>query len=225
MGVKRLLLVRHGENRANLTKEFSHRLVDYPLTDKGKLQAEQTAQYLRTFSVTQVFSSPLKRAHETAEVIASKVGGDVSLLEPFREVHVGDLEGSPPTAAAWKLHDDIIGTWWQGDVDKRFPGGENFLELYERTDAGYKLICQGKEDKTLVLVAHGGSIGLPFMRRFPKLTRTMMRRHPNCAITELEASFENDTLQLKLVQWASVEHLHGEAAEFVSPTPDEGDLE
>lgn len=222
MGVNRLLLVRHGENQANLTREFSHRSVDYPLTAKGRLQAEQTAQYLRAFPVTQVFSSPLKRAHETAEMIAAAVGGEVRVLEPFREVYVGDLEGSPPTAAAWKLHDAIIGAWWQGDVHERFPGGEDFLELCKRTDKGYKLMCRGREGETLVLAAHGGSIGLPLMRRFPELTRTMMRGHPNCAITELEASFEHDTLQLKLVQWASAAHLYGEAAELVSPTPDEG---
>ena len=225
MGVNRLLLVRHGENRANLTKEFSHRSVDYPLTAKGRLQARQTAEYLRAFPVKQVFSSPLKRAHETAGMIAAEVGDEVSVLEHFREVDVGDLEGSPPTDAAWKRHDDIIGAWWQGDVHQRFPGGENFLELCERTAEGYKLMCRGREDETLVLAAHGGSIGLPLMRRFPELTRKMMRRHPNCAITELEASFENDTLQLKFVRWASVEHLYGEAAEFVSATPSEGDLE
>ncbi len=38
----RLFLVRHGENPANLTKEFSYRKVDYPLTKKGQLQARQT---------------------------------------------------------------------------------------------------------------------------------------------------------------------------------------
>ena len=225
MGANRLFLVRHGENQANLTKEFSHRLVDYPLTHKGRVQAEQTAAYLKRYPVTQVFASPLKRAYKTAEIIAAEVGSEVSLLEPFREVHVGDLEGSPATAAAWKLHDDLIGAWWQGDVHKRFPGGENFLELYERTDEGYKMMCQGREDETLVLVAHGGSIGLPLMRRFPDLTRQMMRRHPNCAVTELKASLENSRLQLQLVRWASADHLYGEAANFVSGTPDEGDLE
>ena len=38
-----LYLIRHGENLANLTKEFSYLKVDYPLTPKGRLQAEQTA--------------------------------------------------------------------------------------------------------------------------------------------------------------------------------------
>ena len=40
-----LYLVRHAENQANLTKEFSHRLVDDALRPKGRLQAEQTAAF------------------------------------------------------------------------------------------------------------------------------------------------------------------------------------
>ena len=42
--MQRVFLIRHGENQANLTKEFSYRLVDYPLNAKGILQARQTAE-------------------------------------------------------------------------------------------------------------------------------------------------------------------------------------
>lgn len=124
--MNRLLLVRHGENRANLTKEFSHRLVDYPLTAKGRLQAEQTAAYLRGYPVTQVFTSPLKRARETAQLIAAGMGASVSVLEPFRELNVGTLEAAPPSTASWRLHDDIVRAWADGDADARFPEGESF---------------------------------------------------------------------------------------------------
>ena len=56
--INRIYLVRHGENRANLTKEFSYRLVDYPLTEKGILQAQQTARISRTKRSTR--STPLR---------------------------------------------------------------------------------------------------------------------------------------------------------------------
>ena len=57
-----LYLIRHGENLANLTKEFSYRKVDYSLTPKGKLQAEQTARTLQDRGIAAVYSSPLRRA-------------------------------------------------------------------------------------------------------------------------------------------------------------------
>lgn len=227
MGTNRLLLVRHGENRANLTKEFSHRSVDYPLTVKGKLQAEQTAEYLRALPVKQVFSSPLKRAYETAEMIAAKVGGEVSVLEDFRELDVGVLETQPPTVAAWKQHDDVVWAWAKGDHEARFPEGENYLELVRRVRRGYETICCNRSGETLILVAHGGSLSLPLLSLVPELDRKLLQRtvHHNCAVSELTASLEGSGLHLELVRWASADHLYGEAAEFVSGVPDEGDLE
>ncbi len=226
MGVNRIFLVRHGENQANLTKEFSHRLVDYPLTVKGRLQAVQTAEHLRTFPVTQVFSSPLKRAYETAEIIAAKVGGEVSVLEHFRELDVGSLETQPPSAATWKQHDAIVWAWAEGDHEARFPEGENYLELVRRVRRGYETMCRNRDGETLVLVAHGGSLSLPLLSLIPELDRELLQRtaHHNCAVGELTASLEDGRLHLELERWASAEHLYGKAAAFVAGTPAEGDL-
>ena len=224
--MNRLLLVRHGENRANLTKEFSHRLIDYPLTAKGKLQAEQTAAYLSAYPVTQVFASPLKRARETAEIIAAELGVSVEVLEAFRELNVGTLEAEPPTAASWQLHDEIVRAWAAGDAEARFPGGESFTELLERVREGYETMCRGRDGETLVLVAHGGSLSLPLLKLVP-LDRDRLRRttHHNCAVSELKASHDETTLRLRLVRWASAGHLHGDAAAFVAGAPAEGELE
>ena len=222
----RLLLVRHGENQANLTKEFSYRLVDYPLTAKGRLQAEQTAAYLSRHPVTQVFTSPLTRARETAEVIAAKVGVSVGVLEEFRELNVGTLEAHPPTAAAWQLHDAVVWAWATGDAEARFPEGENFTELVERVRGGYETMCRGRDGETLVLVAHGGCLSLPLLKLVPNVDRDLLRRttHHNCAVSELAAAYDGDDLHLRLVRWASAAHLHGEAARFVAGSPNEGDL-
>lgn len=234
--MNRLLLVRHGENKANLTKEFSYRLIDYPLTPKGRLQAEQTADYLSAFPVTQVLSSPLKRARETAEIIAAETTGkttrkttdaEVTLLESFRELDVGQLEAEPPSAANWRLHDEIVWAWATGDAERRFPGGESYTELVARVKGGYQNMLEGRDGETLVLVAHGGSLALPLLELVPDLDKELLRRttHHNCAVSELEASFENGALKLKLLRWATAEHLHGEAAAFVAGSPQEGELE
>jgi len=58
----RLYLVRHGENLANLTKEFSYRQVDYSLTPKRVLQAQQTAACFTDKNIHEIYASPLKRA-------------------------------------------------------------------------------------------------------------------------------------------------------------------
>jgi broad specificity phosphatase PhoE len=222
--VNQLLLVRHGENRANLTKEFSHRAVDYPLTAKGRLQAEQTAAYLKRYPVTRVFSSPLKRAQETARIIAGALEAPFEVLEAFRETNVGVLEGQVPTEAAWRQHDAIIGAWVAGDAAARFPGGENFLELIERVQRGYTQICEGRDGETVVLVAHGGSLGLPLLELVLGLDHEALRSHPNCAVSELAAAAQDDHLRLELLSWARCDHLSGEAAALVAGVPLPGDL-
>src|SRR5689334_15064805 len=88
-----LYLVRHGENWANITREFSHKKVDYSLTPKGILQAQQTAELFKSKQIDEIYASPLKRARETAEIIAQALGLDVVVVEHFREVNVGALEG------------------------------------------------------------------------------------------------------------------------------------
>src|SRR5262245_13098712 len=110
-----LYLVRHGENLANITKEFSYKLVDYPLTPKGVLQAEQTAAFFQqSIPLDAAYVSPLKRASQTGEIIARAQGLPVTVLEELREINVGNMELLPPTEENWREHDRIIGQWFKG---------------------------------------------------------------------------------------------------------------
>src|SRR5262245_55371191 len=95
-----LYLIRHGESRSNVTMEFSCREVDYSLTPRGIRQAQQTAVYLRDKGVHAIYSSPLKRAAETAHIIATSLSLPYTILEYFREVNVGAFEREPPTQAS-----------------------------------------------------------------------------------------------------------------------------
>ena len=132
----RLYLLRHAENRANLTKEFSSRKVDYPLTAKGELQAQQTAQYFLDKEIEAIYASPLKRARQTAEIIAAPLHLPVTVMENFREVDVGDLENGPPSAEKWDYHNALIMDWMNGHPERRFPGGEDYFDLWGRMRDG-----------------------------------------------------------------------------------------
>ena len=79
-----LFVVRHGENPANVNREFSYKLVDYSLNEKGIQQAEETAVYFLDKGIHEIYSSPLRRALETAEIIAAPLGLPVTVMEEFR---------------------------------------------------------------------------------------------------------------------------------------------
>jgi broad specificity phosphatase PhoE len=214
-----LYLVRHGENLANITKEFSYKLVDYSLTPKGVLQAEQTAEFLRAIDLDAVYASPLKRAKETGEIIARQHGLPVELREEFREVNIGDLEQMPPTEASWRIHDAVVAQWASGRPQVRFPGGENFLELVERSRRGLLVATRGRSQQRIVIAAHGGIL-TGIVRNFcTNLSEEMshVSMH-NCAITEIELTTrDEEILNGSLISWSCITHLSGEAAELVSP--------
>jgi 2,3-bisphosphoglycerate-dependent phosphoglycerate mutase len=215
--MNRLYLIRHGENPANLTKEFSHHRVDYPLTPKGVLQAQQTAEYFKDKHIDEVYSSPLRRAVETAQIIAASLGQETLVMEFFREVNTGNLEGQPPTAELWAFHDEIINDWYAGQRDRRFPEGENSYELWERLKGGILQITAGKEDRNLIIVAHGGIFSFPIHELCPDVDKEWLRSQEshNCSISEVLISQMNGQIYGRLVSWARCDHLSGEAAQLV----------
>lgn len=224
--MNRLFWIRHGENRANLTKEFSSRRVDYSLTEKGHLQASQTADYFQNVDIDSIFSSPLKRAVETAEIIALRKNLPVVQLEGLREIDVGDLELAPPTAEIWAEHNKILMAWMSGDWDAGFPGGENYHMLLQRVREALHTMLDGMSDKTVLAVGHGGTLitTVGELCAGDNLAWIFQKGIENCAITELEVGLIAGQLRGKLVRWADVSHLHGYAAELVSGSPQEGEL-
>lgn len=225
--MKRLYLVRHGENLANLTKEFSCRLVDYHLTPKGRLQAQQTAAYFRDKQIHAIYASPLKRALETAQIIAQQLGLAVQVSENFREVNVGRFERLPASAETWRQHNLIIEEWLKGKPQVSFPDGENYLELCSRMQAGVKQILKLKFDQNVIIVGHGGIFNFTLPALCPGLDVQpyMQMANHNCSISQLLAWDGDGGLRCEVVQWASFEHLHGEAAQLVPGTPAPGELD
>jgi broad specificity phosphatase PhoE len=219
----RLFLLRHGENPANLSKEFSNRQVDYPLTEKGVLQAEQTAGHFADQGLQAVYSSPLKRAAQTAAIIAVRPGLPVAEMEAFREIDVGSLEGRPATAADWALHARIMYDWFDGKNDAAFPEGENYNDLWARMQAGLLAATAGRSDQTILVVGHGGILTVTLKDLCPDLDVEWLRttHWDNCAFAEIELDRQDGRLTGQLVTWNSHEYLHGAAAELVPGVPRE----
>jgi 2,3-bisphosphoglycerate-dependent phosphoglycerate mutase len=216
-----LYLIRHGENLANLTKEFSYLKVDYSLTPKGKLQAEQTARTLQDRGIAAVYSSPLRRAYETAEQLAMLLGQDVVVMEQFRELNVGELEGQPPTPEAWLAHNGVLRAWRHGELDTAFPGGENFWAVWRRVSDGYRQVVAAHPHAAVAIFAHGGVFATTIKALCPEvdLVELLRQENHNCSITEVDVELQGDALHGQLQQWAACTHLSGEAAELVSGTP------
>jgi len=216
-----LFLLRHGENPANLSKEFSNRQVDHPLTEKGVLQAEQTADYFVEHGLDAVYSSPLKRAVQTAEIIANRYNLDVTVMEAFREIDVGSLEGRPATPADWALHAQIMNAWFDGENDAAFPDGESYDDLWTRMRSGLLRAAAGRSDQKFLVVGHGGimTVCLKDLCRDLDVEWLRTTHWDNCAFAEIKLERQGDQLDGQLVTWNQHDHLHGLAAELVPGVP------
>ncbi len=213
-----LYLIRHGENTANLTKEFSHRLVDYSLTPKGVLQAQQTGEYFKNQQIDAIYCSPLKRAIETAEIIGRAISVRPMVMEEFREVNVGALEALGGSVENWATHDSIIRAWFEGQSDLMFPEGENYHMLLERMRSGVEHILREQNGKTAIIVGHGGifTFTLKDICRNVDPAVLIASYSHNCSITEIEMRAVDGQLDGVLKRWATFDHLSGEAVAFVT---------
>jgi len=127
----RILWAGHGQNVANITRTLSHRVFDGDLTGTGRQQAAALAERLavQDIGIGQVVSSTLRRARQTAEIIAARLRLPVAAeLDELRELNVGGLDGrSDP--GAWAAYDAVLAAWTAGQGEARFPGGEDYAEL------------------------------------------------------------------------------------------------
>lgn len=216
-----IYLVRHGENPANLTKELSCRKVDYPLTLKGRLQAEQTGLHFRGINVGAIYASPLKRAGETAQIIAAVNGLEIRVVENFRELDVGDLEDMGNSSQAWQIHFQVIRDWMNGKPETSFPGGENYFMARQRLRDGIEKALNNRTEGEIIIVGHGGIFSIGLLDLCPGTDAEILRRtdYHNCAISEIAMQKLDGRWVGKLVRWADASHLSGEAADLVSGLP------
>jgi broad specificity phosphatase PhoE len=158
----RFYFVRHGESQANVTQEFSNDNHEkHPLTEKGRAQVRALAEQLRGETFTAIYSSPLLRARQTAEILCSAVapqGLEIQITPALSEHHAGSLEGRADQAA-WDEYSALFETWLiQRDLDARIAGGESFNEMRARfiPFIGHLVQHYQDTDANLLLVAHAG---------------------------------------------------------------------
>jgi probable phosphoglycerate mutase len=154
-----LYFVRHGESVANLSREFANsRSSRQPLTPRGIKQAQRLADTLSSRRIARIYSSPLLRAAQTADILAQTLQAPVAVTQALREWSVGMLEGTSDERG-WLLHRQVQEDWFaHGHLESKIPGGESFVEIRERFVPFIEaLVAQGRGmDERIALVGHGG---------------------------------------------------------------------
>ncbi len=219
--MSRVYFVRHGEGVDNVACQFSCKNLDRPLTERGRLQADQTGEYLAGKHIDGIFCSPMKRAHETAGIIAARLNMELTVLEEFREVNVGELEGKDFNAETWSAYHHVVSEWFAGNAQAALPGGEDYVAMWGRMRRGLEQMLAGKTNCKLVLVGHAGIFTAALKDICPGLDLNWLKNveYYNCAITELDIELVDGGLQGRLIDWANYGHLSEEALTRVPGIP------
>jgi len=148
----KLLLVRHGETEWNKTGRYQGRS-DVELSAIGLWQAERLRDRLAGQRIDAVYSSDLKRALHTAQIITSQHNLAVMPCKELREIDFGELEGM--TYDEIQLH---YPNWSGISSDVSIPGGESLSQLAFRIELFVPRLAEHSGDKTVLVVAHGGAL-------------------------------------------------------------------
>ncbi len=160
----KLILVRHGESENNVKGIISTKLDKYGLTEKGEKQTKIAAKKIKEEifnSEVVLFSSPILRARETAEIIAKEIKIDIEFDDRIKEMELGSWEDCDEkelslTDDLRKEYDKIPNN--QKWTFKRGGTGESSAEVAERVYSWFKEILKKHAGKTIIVVSHGDPV-------------------------------------------------------------------
>ena len=158
----RLILARHGEtpwNRERRNQGQTH----IGLNDEGVRQAQNTAHALRHFPILAVYSSPLRRAMQTAEAIGHAHSLPVTPLEGLKEMDLGRLDGLTNEEMQRQLP-GLLDRWRKDPSSVQMPDGESLREVQQRVWDTLESIRRESHGEHTVAVSHNFVIGVIVLR-------------------------------------------------------------
>ena len=148
----RIILVRHGQTEWNREERFRGR-VDIDLDETGVRQAEAAAEKIARWDVAAIYSSPLKRAMATAQIIASRLGLPVEPLDGINDMDFGIWQGLAIEEARGRYR-ELFDVWLRSPQQLKIPEGETLEDVQRRAVATIDDLVARHQDKTVALVTH-----------------------------------------------------------------------
>ena len=152
----RLLLVRHGETELQSSLRYWGK-TDVALGPIGLHQAEQLRDRLAMERLVAIYSSDLKRASDTAGIIAARHNLNVTICPELREIDFGILEGLEFNEIHTKFP-DVEKMWIARSPSMAYPEGESLLEFENRVSKFEARLKNHRPDETVLVVAHAGTM-------------------------------------------------------------------
>ncbi len=148
-----IIFLRHGQAKNNVERVLAGRTPGIPLTDEGAEQAGQAAGYLAEMGVSAVYSSPVQRARETADIVARRNSLEVALDDRLIELDMGKFTGMPYDEI-FTSHGNVFLKFYNGELEIAHNGVETFSEVKKRVLSMVGHVLERHPGENVVLVTH-----------------------------------------------------------------------
>ena len=189
---KTIFLIRHGESIHNRDGNQLSGLTDVAMSLEGIKQCQLLARRIDRFQIQRVYSSPLSRAIETANIIFPNL--KIFMEKGLIEFNYGEYEGK----IANKINGDpIIDHWNHSPGNLTFPGGDNTATHAGQIYTALKDIAQSSNETPIACITHRTSMRL-LIAKILEIPLNKFRSIPcsNCSLTEV---YVNENGELSIV--------------------------
>ena len=187
----KLVLIRHGQIDANVSKIYAGRSDD-PLNETGRAQAVEVARQLSPTRFEALYSSPLRRTMETANIIGQHISCQPIASEAFNELIMGPWEGLDEAKVAREYPNEFT-IWTSRPAELEISGRETLLELQKRAVSGVHDIQRQLPDTAhVIIVSHVAVIRTIILYSEGKNLNEYKQVHvPNASPIHLEITSRN----------------------------------
>ena len=148
-----IIFLRHGQAKNNTQRILAGRTPGVPLTEKGVDQAEKAAKFLEEMNISTIYSSPIERAKDTAEIIGKHNSIDVRIDERLIELDMGKFIGMPYDKI-FSSHGNVFMKFYNGELEIAHNGVETFADVKKRVLGMVDHVIENHPDENVVLVTH-----------------------------------------------------------------------
>jgi len=148
-----IIFLRHGQAKNNVERILAGRTPGVPLTEKGRDQAQKAAEFLEHMNISTIYSSPIERAKDTAEIVGKHTSVDVRTDDRLIELDMGKFTGMPYNEI-FSSHGNVFLKFYQGELEIAHNGVETFTEVKRRVLSMVEHVVQNHPNENVVLVTH-----------------------------------------------------------------------
>ena len=148
-----IIFLRHGQAKNNTERILAGRTPGVPLTEEGVDQSEKAAKFLEEMNITTIYSSPIERAKNTAEIVGKHNSIDVRIDDRLIELDMGKFTGKPYDEI-FSSHGNVFMKFYRGELEIAHNGVETFEEVKKRIRDMVDHVIDNHPDENVVLVTH-----------------------------------------------------------------------